>query len=386
MRARVGRYVGRIAGLAGAAALVALIPWCGGCGSNPEYPSTLTFPSRADRLVLKLPEKPAPGINTAGERDKEIAALDALGGQTVDPATVPAEARAALDAFLRDTFGTPAAPSDISPELKLTKAHLAEGSKLFKRHCLDCHNLNGDGRGAKSGTFVVPFPRDYRQGTFKFTSSLEGGKPRRTDLLRTIHDGLTGTAMPPFARLQEGERDLLAGYVMYLSIRGQVEFDSLRALIKGEPNDPAARLKSIVAEWERAEAAPQVPAEPDDGEPESPPFQEAVRRGHKLFTQKGDNTCMSCHGEYGRKPVLRYEVWGTVAKPANLTERERKGGARPEDLYARIRFGIPAVGMPAHGPPKYTDRDVWDLVRFVQAAPYQVRLPKDVRDVVYANQ
>jgi hypothetical protein len=41
--------------------------------------------------------------------------------------------------------------------------------------------------------------------------------------------------------------------------------------------------------------------------------------------------------------------------------------------------------MPAHGPPKYTERQVWDLVRFVTSAPYPVRLPPDVRAEVYRN-
>src|SRR5439155_1720265 len=178
--------------------------------------------------------------------------------------------RAPLDAFLKDAFGTPAAPADVSASLKLTKAHSAEGARLFKRYCADCHNINGDGRGAKSGLFVVPFPRDYRQGAFKFVTSGEGMKPRRSDLLRTLHDGLKGTAMPSFALLQEGERDLLAGYVTYLSVRGQVEFDSLRALADGQPNDPAARQAAILGEWEKADAAPPLSAAPDDGNPNTP--------------------------------------------------------------------------------------------------------------------
>lgn len=367
------------------AALLAAVPGCGGCGSKSEYPPDLTFPPRADRLVLQLPDKPAPAMNTAGQRDEEIAALDSLGGATVDPATLSADARAGLDTFLKEQFGTPAAPRDVSAELKLTSAHLVEGAKLFKRHCLDCHNVSGDGRGAKSGQFVVPFPRDYRQGAFKFTSSGEGKKPRRSDLLRTLHDGLKGTAMPSFALLQEGERDLLAGYVIYLALRGQVEFDSLVALHGNKPNDPAARVKALVTEWASVEQAPAIPTPPDDGTPESPAHQEAVRRGHKLFTAKEENSCVSCHGDYGRKPVLRYDVWGTVAKPADFSQTNFKGGNTPEDVYARVRFGIPSVGMPAHGPPKYSERDVWDLVRFVTSAPYMDRLPPDVRAAMYPN-
>ena len=380
-RTLAGRWLTVVVG----AAVVAAAPGCGGCGSTPDYPPNFTFPARTDPLVLKLPDKPAPAMNIAGWRDEEIAGLDALGGTTADPATAPADARDALHALLTEVFGTPAEPHDLTGQLKLTKAHLAEGGKLFKRHCVDCHNVTGDGRGAKSGQFVVPFPRDYRQGVFKFTTSGDGVKPRRADLLRTLHDGLKGTAMPSFALLQEGERDLLAGYVIFLSVRGQVEFESLRALIEKQPNDPPARLKAVLAEWERAEAAPPLPAAPDDGEPESPTYQEAVRRGHTLFTAKADDSCVSCHGDYGRKPVLRYDVWGTVAKPANLVEPHLKGGSRPEDVYARVRYGIPAVGMPAHAPPKYTEREVWDLVRFVTAAPYMKNLPPDVRAAVYPN-
>jgi mono/diheme cytochrome c family protein len=304
--------------VAGAAVLLAGFLGCGGCRSTTEIPPNVAFPPRADRLVLDLPKKNPESMNTAGARDEEIALLDSLGGRTVEPSSLPPEPRAALDAFLKDAFGTPAAPADVSPNLKLTRDHLAEGARLYSRHCKDCHNLTGDGRGAKSGQFVVPFPRDYRQGAFKFVTSGEGMKPRRAALLRTIREGLKGTAMPSFSLLQEGERDLLAGYVVYLSARGEVEFRTLKALADGKPTDPAAELKAILAEWEKADAAPPLPAPPDDGEPESPRFNEAVARGYKLFTAKagaakGEKSCVDCHGDFGLKPLLQYDVWGTVA-------------------------------------------------------------------------
>jgi mono/diheme cytochrome c family protein len=369
--------------LSALAALVASVPGCGGCTKEPEFPPNFSFPARADRLVLKLPNTPATKPGTAGQRDEEIDALDALGGTTRAPATLPPEARAEVTRFLEAAFGTPAEPKDVSASLKLTGAHLQEGGRLYKRHCLDCHNLTGDGRGAKSGQFLVPHPRDYRQGAFKFVTTGEGTKPRRADLLRTLENGLKGTGMPSFSLLPAGERDLLAGYVSFLALRGEVEFEALKALATGAKPDLAALQKAAVTAWENAESAPALPAPPPDGEPESKEFQEAVRRGHKLFTAKVENSCVTCHEDYGRKPVLRYDVWGTVTKPATLTDGVFKGGARPEDLYARIRFGIPSVGMPAHAPPKYGDRDVWDLVRFVQSASKPKDLPPDVRAVVY---
>lgn len=366
------------------ATALAVLPGCGGCNSKPDYPPNLTFPPRADRLVLRLPDKPAIVINDPGKREQEIAAIDTLGGTTADVSTISADARGQLDKFLKDTFGTPAAPTialegEAATRLKLSTAHLVEGSRLFRRHCLQCHNMVGDGRGTSSNT--VPFPRDYRQGQFKFATSGDGGKPRRADLVRTITDGLKSTPMPSFGLLQEGERDLLAGYVVYLAVRGEVEFASLRALAAGQPDDPGARVKAILAEWEKAESATPLPAEPPDEEPGKPAHQDAVKRGFALFTAKADNSCISCHGEFGRKPVLRYDVWGTVAKPADLTQTTLKSGTRPEDVFARVRFGIPAVRMPAH--PKMSDREVWDLVRFVRSTPFMVQLPEEVRAVVW---
>jgi mono/diheme cytochrome c family protein len=140
-------------------------------------------------------------------------------------------------------------------------------------------------------------------------------------------------------------------------------------------------VKPLLAEWEKAQHAPQTPTAPDDGAPGSPTHQAAVKRGYELFTKKADNACITCHGEFGRKPVLRYDVWGTVAKPADLTATTLKGGLRPEDVYARIRGGISAVGMPAH--PELTDRQVWDLVRFVKSVPYPRELPPEVLGAVY---
>ncbi len=382
-------------GVLAAVASLALIS--AGCGSTPEYPSTLSFPSRADRLVLKLPTDPPTRELAPGEREEAIAHLDTCGGKTADPALTPHEVALGLNRFLKDALGTPAAPtisgdseaSAAAERLGLTADKLTEGGKLFRKHCQQCHNLAGDGRGPAG--HVTPFPRDFRRGEFKFVST-GTGKPRHSDILRTLAEGLKGTAMPSFSLIPEEQRDLLARYATYLSIRGQVEFRTLEAALGGsEIGDAGAfaatQLRAILADWEKAENAPQptgISTPPDDGEPgKSEAHAAAVRRGYQLFTAKVENSCITCHGDFGRKPVLRYDVWGTVAKPADFTATTLKGGTQPEDVFARIRGGIPAVGMPAH--PELTDRQVWDLVRFVRSAPYPVQLPEDVRAAVYPN-
>ncbi len=378
--------------LAIAIAIVVLIP---GCGSTPDYPSHLSFPVRKDRLVLKVPEIVPPKPNP-GQLEIELSELDSRGGTTADPSTLSTDAQSALDQFLREAFGTPAAPSiqlgsdgEVSARVErlgLTSARLTEGGKLFRKHCLSCHGLPGDGRGQAS-LFLNPYPRDFRRGAFKFVTSGEGMKPRRTDLLRTIKEGLS--PMPSFSLLQEQERELLALYVTFLAIRGQLEFQTLVSELSSAAKDhiesiAQSHLKQLLTDWEKAECTSPQLAAPDDGEPMSEKHQASVRRGYELFIAKTDTECLKCHGDFGRKPVTRYDIWGTVATPANFTDSKLRGGSRPEDVFARIRCGISAVGMPAHS--KLSDRQVWDLVRFVQSASKPRELPEDVRSAVYPKQ
>lgn len=374
------------------AALAALAVVFSGCGKPPEYPPDLTFPTRWDRLVLRVPTAQPPGPGEPGKLDAELAAIDSLGGRTGDPQTVPPKYTLALGRFLDETFGTPAAPTingeeAVAAKLGLTPNRLAEGGRLYRRHCLQCHGLPGDGRGP-TGQWIYPHPRDFRRGAFKFVSTGDGGKPRKADLARTLRDGLKGTAMPAFGLLPEEQRDLMAAFATYLSVRGQVEFQTLAALIDGSEEDPAGfareRLGVILRDWEKAEAAPPgppAPPVPDDAGKQTPEHLDAVRRGYELFTGKGTTDCATCHEDFGRKATYRYDVWGTVVRPADLTAGGFKGGDRPEDLYHRVRGGISPAGMPAH--PTLTDAQVWDLVWFVRALPYPRELSEDVREKVY---
>ena len=355
---------------------------CSGCAKPPDYPPHLSFPPRADRLVLKLPERQPDGVGEPQHLDRDIAQLDALGGRTADPESLPPEQRQALEKVLIETFGKPASPvlPDESGE------RLSEGGKLFRRHCVDCHGMVGDGRGP-TGLWVYPHPRDFRRGSFKFVSTGDGAKPRRADLVRTIREGLRGTAMPAFHQLEDGERELLAGYVMFLSVRGEVEYRALASLLDPNSDGAAAddlpgfvreKVRAILGSWEKASRVPVPTVPPGLGEKEQA---ESVRRGYELFTAAGGPSCIACHEDFGRKATYRYDIWGTVVRPANLTDRDRKGGDSPEATYQRARGGIGPSGMPAHG--SLSEREVWDLVRFVRSLPYPRELPPDVRQKVY---
>ena len=372
----------------------------GGC-STPEYPAELTYPLRTDWLVEQAPPTAPTAPEESGKMDAEIARLQTLGGKVHNPAGLTDAQRARLERALRDAFGIPAAPTISGDEdvrtwvaqLGVSPDGLPEGSRLFRRHCLQCHGLTGDGRGP-TGPWIYPHPRDYRQGVFKWTTSGAdtGGRPRRADLLRTVRNGIEGSSMPKFGLLPEEDQQRLVDYVIHLSLRGEVEYRIMLALLAdgeagldGEISMTAQeRLKGALRQWVKAAAAPPAPAVPTPDEDDArttPEHLASVRRGHELFTASPAAACITCHEDFGRKARPRYDVWGTQVRPAELTERVYRGGRRPEDLYWRIRGGVYPSGMPTVG--ALRDEEVWDLVHFVQALPYPRMLPEDVREKVY---
>ncbi len=372
-----------------------------GCGSQP-YPSNLAYSSRSDLIVAKPPEGHPDGPAPAGQLDEFLAQTNARGGKAYNPADIPQDKRDQLQAALMHSFGTPASPTvrgddgeiDIlANRLQLHPDRLAEASKLYRRHCLQCHGLTGDGRGP-TGLWVYPLPRDYRQGIFKYVSSNGSAarKPSRADLQRTLLNGVERTSMPKFNLLSDHERDLLIGYVIHLSVRGEVEYRIMRSLLSEteEPPDDNLRrevtvtLKHTLGQWVQADQERIAPTtlptpETPDGRL-TPEHLESVRRGYNLFTQQTTG-CITCHEDYGRQTKYRYDNWGTVVKPLDLIEGAYRGGKTPVDLFYRIRGGIGPSGMPAAA--TLTEQQVWDLVHFVMALPYPKALPPDVRERVY---
>ncbi len=67
------------------------------------------------------------------------------------------------------------------------------------------------------------YPRDFRDGLFKYTSTSGGGKPLWNDLERIVRRGIPGTSMPAFSQLPDKEIGALVDYVRYLNLRGQTE-------------------------------------------------------------------------------------------------------------------------------------------------------------------
>jgi mono/diheme cytochrome c family protein len=352
------------------------------CSSSVvEYEPYPVYPARHDPIVVSnpssIPNSPAPG----GQLDVWLADHAKIGGLVVAPNRLTETQRRDLSAALDAIFGTPPNPTFDSPHaesLGLTAEALAHGSRLYRRHCANCHGLTGDGRGP-AGLFVFPHARDLRQGLMKFGSTPDG-TPTRGDLTRVIKLGVPGTSMPPFGLADVATIEQLVTATIHLSIRGNVERNTMMAILSDDPpgdiaGEVRAQFDRIVSRWVSAKAAPLPAKIPELTD-------EHIRRGHELFSS-AKTGCVSCHGDYGRMTTYRYDAWGTAAKVADLTDRQFRGGGEPAELFRRIRLGIPTVGMPAQG--TLSDYEVWDLVAFVSALPRPMNLPADVRGKVYPN-
>ena len=116
-------------------------------------------------------------------------------------------------------------PEEVDGEMvAIAPGHVMQTARpLYARHCQHCHGVTGDGDGP-TGWSMDPKPRDFRQGTFKYTSTRTLYRPARDDIMRTLEKGIPGTYMPSFhASMDESERAMVTEYVVWLSSRGEVE-------------------------------------------------------------------------------------------------------------------------------------------------------------------
>ncbi len=260
---------------------------------------------------------------------------------------------------LEELFGNPDTPKlpavlenneDLSGLISLAHLQAAagppseEGRGLYRQHCARCHGITGNGRG-ETAALVDPYPRDYRPGIFKFKTTSRGSKPLKADLARVIKYGIPGTSMVPdyqisateVGPLPDAAVDALVDYVIYLSIRGELErtmYDDAAMELDLEGGerlvDPAlaqSDAEAFAEQWELIEGAVEdiagswVDAADDVVEVEVPTdmplprsyeelqqilagdqateLQASIERGQQLFVGTV-SSCSKCHGPDGR--------------------------------------------------------------------------------------
>lgn len=295
---------------------------------------------------------------------------------------------------------------------------------LYREHCAHCHGITGDGQGP-TAMALYPYPRDFRLGKFKFKSTPLRRPPTDDDLIRIVRNGIPGSAMPAFKTLPDEEVAALVDYVKYLSLRGEYERRLLAELpnLDGDPlldleqlrdrHDPAAResisnqlrilvgeylLEEVLERWlDREDSITEVPDPPLEMLADSQPPESIVAAGRQLFFGKAN--CVQCHGAtgLGDGQTQNYDDWANdwiktpnvdpmipetyrhflkagalpprKIRPRNLRLPVYRGGNAPADLFRRIANGIEGTPMPSS--PSLTPEEIWALVAYVRAMPYE---------------
>jgi mono/diheme cytochrome c family protein len=275
---------------------------------------------------------------------------------------------------------------------------------LFRQHCAHCHGVSGDGAGP-TAAFLNPYPRDYRQGVFKFKSTERNGKPTTEDLKRILREGIPGTAMPSFLLLPNDEIEALVEYVKYLSVRGESEIQMAIALFSNDEDIEPKKdvileyVQPVIDAWAAAEEQMVNPPR-RSGSQTAQDLRESIAKGRELFFKK-ESQCTKCHGptalgdgnDGGPEKDQLFDDWnkdkkeGDLAywllptkqplRPRNLRLGIYRGGLRPLDIFRRIHQGIPGTPMPAAGRddknptgPIKPD-EIWNLVDYVRSLPFE---------------
>jgi len=328
-------------------------------------------------------------------------------------------ALAASKDTMKEWFGAPDSPT-IPPilrdapydalfteaNLKLAAGDMGNAGLYVTQQCASCHGLTGQGRGLVAAS-QNPYPRDFRPGWFKFKSSSRSAKPLKSDLVRILRKGLSGTQMPIFDKLSDGEINALVDYVVFLSIRGEFERAILQDAAMENGEDKEDLLTTIADRWVDANDAIEEFERPDfplvgSETPESADqLVASIQKGKELFAGS-IAACSQCHGDGGNGAGTKlpdYDDWtkewtakiglnpdslDEIAplmalggmkpqhlKPRSIVEGHLRGGREPIDIYRRIRYGIAGSPMPAASLAASSEEtglqpdDLWHLVNYV---------------------
>src|SRR5256712_3454925 len=187
----------------------------------------------------------------------------------------------------------------------------------------------GEGGGSgPAAPSLIPRPRDFTLGQFKYKSTAAGQPPTEADLMHVVANGLPASAMPYW-------RDIL---------------DSV------ETRAVVAYVRSMSRGFERRAPAPlAVP-------PRAAPTAASIARGRALFTAKG---CVACHGPDGRARLVLKDAKGYPVVSRDLTAPWTfRGGSEPEQIWLRLTTGLAPGPMPSFAATT-TAAERWDLVNYV---------------------
>jgi cytochrome c oxidase cbb3-type subunit 2 len=187
-----------------------------------------------------------------------------------------------------------AAVADWTGRYPVLAERLERGKQLFTKHCAGCHGDDGRGNGI-GAAHLMPRPRDFTVGKFKYRSTPVGNLPLDGDLYAAIWRGLPGTAMPSWRELADEQIWTLVDYVKTF-YEGDKTFNDRNAVTIVQP--------------------PHVDPNPA----------KEIARGRAVYLASGPQ-CYNCHGREGRADGPAWNEtttdWGSVIRPRDFRPRIR---------------------------------------------------------------
>ena len=226
---------------------------------------------------------------------------------------------------------------------------LEQGKQVYFKRCVWCHGVEGGGDGPSADRLFTR-PRNFIQGTFKIRFTDSGELPLEEDLIRTVTNGLPGSAMPAWG-----------GFLKPKEIEAVVEF--VKTLVQDRDFNDVEDEEVFVQEFG---SNPWGTKEPYHlGVP-----QEAIDQGKKIFLK---NKCFECHGGEGRgdgNPTMK-DDWGFPIVAADWQQCWNFRGSRrnhfdPFNIVRTISTGMNGTPMP-NFKDEITVEDRWKLAAFVNS-------------------
>lgn len=206
-----------------------------------------------------------------------------------------------------------------------------EGKNTYKKYCSACHGEEGKGDGPLARS-MLPKPRDFTRGAYKFRTTPSGSLPTDEDIYRTISYGVPNSTMIPWDILTEEQRASVIPV-----------------------------LKSFSEAFEVRKPDPPV-----DVGLEIRPSERTVAEGKKIYEEKLE--CWKCHGVEGRgdgpSAAEQEDDFGFPIKPFDFTTGRFKGGNSSKDVYLRFTTGLNGTPMPSFAK-ELTDEQRWCLTHYV---------------------
>ncbi len=224
---------------------------------------------------------------------------------------------------------------------------LEKGKKVYFKRCVWCHGIEGGGDGPSADRLFTR-PRNFIQGTFKIRTTDSGELPMAADLIKTVQNGLQGSAMPAWGEFL-AEDEIIA----------VVEF--VKTLVQDRDFDDTEDEEVFVQDFGTNPWGTTGPYHL--GVP-----QVDIDAGKEIFTK---NKCFECHGGEGRgdgNPTMK-DDWGFPIVAADWQQCWNFRGARrdpfnPFHIVRTISTGMNGTPMP-NFKDQITVEDRWKIAAFV---------------------